>query len=180
MYYVYLKKDLTLNYRAPRVAKVCQDSLAAQSFANRISTYDEVLVLKVDDLQFNPNNFDSGIIGNNTLYHNEGILDVTFYPKKKSLGIGNTSGGIYHKPVGFFDKIYHNMGLVVRVGFFAFLVYTFISLMHAGSLSVALPYGTNTTNTFDVSVGARHIATDVYNAGLGIYHFATSHFIIQK
>lgn len=173
MYYIYLKKDLEINPHASKVCKSYRDVLAAQAYALRMSNAYDVVMLKVDSEQFNPNNFNTAIIDDKSIYYQEGILDVTFYAQKKQMKRRQTY--IRYSPRGFFATIYHNFGLLMRMCLFVWIAYTFVDALQANSITVVVPQATGAGTSYDVSSGAKYIAHSMHDNLVLIYNYAVTH-----
>jgi hypothetical protein len=178
MYYIYLKKDLEVNPQSPKVTKSYRDYLAAQSYARKMSNAYDVVMLKVDSDHFNPRQFNTAIMDDNSIYYQEGILDVTFYAQKQQIRRRPTyiryNPHCPYSPLGFFDSIRHNLGLLMRMCMFAYLAYIFIDAVQAGSIMVIVPHGTGAGTPYDVGSGAKYIMSNIHEDAMAIYDFATN------
>jgi hypothetical protein len=76
-----MKRDLEANPRDPKVSKIYKDELAAQSYALKLSDSYDVVMMKIDTDLFSMDYQ----INQGSVYYGLGILDVVFYPKKRSL-----------------------------------------------------------------------------------------------
>lgn len=167
MYYVYLKKDLEANPRSPKVSRTFKDELSAQSYARKLSDAYDVIMLKVDTTQFNMDYS----VNSGATYYGRGILDIVFYPHKAHMTSKPTHIR-YNHPRNIFSTIYHNFGLLARVCMLAFIAYSFIDAVQANTITVSLPNnaGTTAATNYDVGSGAKHIANNMYNIGMILYH----------
>lgn len=129
MYYVYKKEDIKSGgiplrtYTSP---------LDAQSFALKASSNNDIVLLKVDQLHFRLNSTPS----TDHIYHTEGVIDVNFFPKKRTIQKRPTYNSYSHYGTGFFNLLYHNFGVLARLFIFSFIIFTFVSSLQPNTLTV--------------------------------------------